>query len=577
MTTQSAHTPTTRKSRLSPTRWLSPACGILCLLALTVFFHFFYPAHLIHREQFSLFIWAAEPLKAYWHAAAPLSRLVGDILTQFFIVPFVGPLIMAAVLTLLGVLTYRLFSRYIRLWALLPAAALVVLETGRQCGLTYPLSSTLQWVGIVGTLILCRQAWLHMKQKAIVLRLLVAVAIVAVGIGLSGWGDWEKRAVNRPEMGVEHMLAVDNAWYYNRIEKLRQLVDDGAPTDNRIDAYYRNLLLTTEHRMGDDLLKGYEPFRLGLFLPVSSTTSYPIVYFSNEAWFQIGDMTNAEHSALLGMLFSPNSVGARPMKRLVEINLINGDEEAAMKYLRMLDKTLYHHRWARNHMPGNRPENMERWMDMKRTLIATTDTVRAPMDPSFALRHLLDDNPYNIFARDYLFAYDLLGKDVEAFMADYDRYCTDDIIPSRIWSEAMLVWLAAHHANEEEVRSRDIPAPVMADFMAYNELYHATPMNTYQLSEKFGHSYWFFLHFAQMSNASGNGAVPRNAAATPGAGVPTSPSGVATPNAQPIGPSAQPAIQNAQPITLPSPLQPDSHGTESDSYGTGADNPHNTL
>ena len=357
-------------------RYVPTACTVVCAVALVVFFHVFYRAHLCHREQFSLFLWAPGPLAAYWTSPAPLARLVGDMLTQFLGLPFVGALIMSAVLTLLGVLVYRLFARWIGLWALVPAALAVLFETGRQSGLTYPLSSTLQWVGIVATLLTARRV----SRPAGVGRAALGVVVLAAGIGLFGWGDWEKRAVNRPDMNVERMLAVDNDWHHGRLRQLERRLDRRANHPDRFDAYYRNLLLASQYHLGDNLMQHYQPFQLGLFLPVESTASYPIIYFSGELWFQVGDMTNAEHSALLGMLFSPNSVGSRPLMRLAEISLIRGDEAAAMKYLRLLDKTLLYHRWARMHMPQNRPKEVRRWVELKRTLLCTTDTVRAPMD-----------------------------------------------------------------------------------------------------------------------------------------------------------------------------------------------------
>ena len=60
----------------------------------------------------------------------------------------------------------------------------------------------------------------------------------------------------------------------------------------------------------------------------------------------------AEHCAMLSMIFSPRNSGSRMIKRLAEINLVNGDDEAALKYLRILDKTLLHKSWAEKRIPG---------------------------------------------------------------------------------------------------------------------------------------------------------------------------------------------------------------------------------
>ena len=197
------------------------------------------------------------------------------------------------------------------------------------------------------------------------------------------------------------------------------------------------------------------------------------------------------------------------MKRLAEINLIRGDEAAAMKYLRILDKTLFYHRWARIHMPAERPKGLKRWMDMKSSLNVTTDTVRSPMDIETSFRHLLESNPDNVFARDYLLSYDLLDKDVDTFVQDYDLYLRGQAVTQRTWAEAMLIWLAAHGRSEEEVMARGIPPAVIEEFMEYNDIYQKAvsgspttfPTRQYQrLQERFGKTYWFFYHFAQINS-----------------------------------------------------------------------------
>ena len=476
-------------------------CGGVCVLVLFVFFQFFYRYHLCHREQFSLFIYAAEPLHAYLQHPAPLACLAGDFLTQFFSLTVVGPLLMALALTTVGMLMCQLLHPYIGHWSLLPAVAAVIMETGRQCGLTYPLSSTLQWVGILATLLVCRRVVRRLWQRCHGGAVLVGVLCLGAGMTLCGWGDWEKRAVNHPEFGIEQMFAVDNDWYRGNLDRMERRLARCDEKRNRFFTYYKNLLMASEYRMGEDLMQVTQPFTMGLYLPVTSSTSYPVVYMSNEVWYMTGDMTNAEHSALLGMIFSPKSTGSRPLKRLAEISLVNGDEQAAMKYLRILDKTWLYHRWARARMTGMRVKSVERRLDMQRTLLATSDKVRTPMDPSASFRHLLEDNPDNVFARDYLLSYDLLCKDVDMFKADYDRFVSHHQIPQRVWAEALLVWLAAHGASEDDVYAYNIPEQVIGEFMSYNHIYQNADGNQFPLlQQKFGHTYWFFYHFASRNN-----------------------------------------------------------------------------
>lgn len=131
-------------------------------------------------------------------------------------------------------------------------------------------------------------------------------------------------------------------------------------------------------------------------------------------------MTMAEHATILGMIFSPNHTGSRMVKRLAEINLINGDEEAAMKYLRILSNTRFYNQWAKDRIPGKESETVKQWLKNKQAFIPQSDTIRiSTTDVAKSLRLLLESNPDNGMARDYLLCLHLLAKNLPGFLEDY--------------------------------------------------------------------------------------------------------------------------------------------------------------
>ena len=88
----------------------------------------------------------------------------------------------------------------------------------------------------------------------------------------------------------------------------------------------------------------------------------------------------AEHCAMLSMIFSPRNSGSRMIKRLAEINLVNGDDEAALKYLRILDKTLLHKSWAEKRIPGQQtPQVRSGWRRNAETSRPKTNYVPVTM------------------------------------------------------------------------------------------------------------------------------------------------------------------------------------------------------
>ena len=262
--------------------------------------------------------------------------------------------------------------------------------------------------------------------------------------------------------------------------------------------YYYNLLNLKQGRLPDGLMDYYQPAAYGLFLPVAPSSDYLSIYAANEVWFALGDMTMAEHAAILGMIFSPRCTGARAVKRLAEINLVNGDDAAAMKYLRLLQHTLCYRRWAEARMPGRQTEAVKQWLEEKRRLLPVADTLRAGMAVPFSLRHLIEACPDNSMAVHSLLCFDLLNKDIDAFITDYQRYGAA-LPQARLYSEAILIYLAGTQRLAEQADWK-IPAQVLAEFKDYTRMYEANGGNGTALQARYRHTYWFYFHYATMKN-----------------------------------------------------------------------------
>lgn len=466
--------------------------AIATALVLFLFFFRMLPYHLFHREQTHLFLFAADTLTEYLKHPAALARLSGDFLTQFFYYEGGGPAVMAIILLLLGMVIFNLLHPYIGFKAWIPAFGVIVWEAGRQCGLTYPLSGTIALIGIGSVLLLCRYCIRHSWKWGL------PVSALAIGCGywLFGCGNWSAKWYDMPNLEREHLLALDSEVYFGRWEKVHKFLD-GEDLRFPLIAYYYNLFHARQGRLPDKLLDYYQPAAQGLLLPVAPGNSYLTIYAANEVWFTLGDMTMAEHAAILGMIFSPRHSGARAIKRLAEINLINGDEAAAMKYLRLLQKTMCYREWAERRMPGSQTPEIRQWLEQKRRLLPVTDTLRAAADVTFSLRHLLRGNPDNRMARDYLFCSDLLSKNVYAFVQDYQEFARGQI-PHGVYAEALLIYLAVSKASLDEVKKWNISHQMLDDFNEYTRLYKANNGKSASLKARYGGTYWFYFHHASL-------------------------------------------------------------------------------
>ncbi len=459
-------------------------------LVLFLFFFLMLPYHLFHREQTQLFLFSTETLTEYLKHPAALACLSGDFLTQFFYYEGGGPVILAAVLLLWGVVVFQLLVPYTGRWAWIPTVLAVVWEAGRQCELTYPLSGTIALIGIGGVLLLCRSC----IRRSWKWGLPVSVLALLSGYYLFGYGDWSSNGFNTPNRNREQLLALDSEIYFGRWEKASKLLAEGEFRSS-FTTYYYNLLNAQQHQLPDKLMEYYQPAAQGLFLPVAPSSTYLTIYAANEVWFTLGDMTMAEHAAILGMIFSPHHTGTRAIKRLAEINLINGDEVAAMKYLRLLQKTLCYRDWAERRIPGKQTPEIRQWLEWKRESLPVTDTLRSAANVPLSLRHLLRSNPDNEQALDYLLCFDLLNKDIGAFGEDYQEFAAGKT-PSGLYAEGMLIYLAGKQASLDEVKKWNISPRILEEFGEYTRLYEASGGNGMPLQAKYGKTYWFYFHYA---------------------------------------------------------------------------------
>lgn len=499
----------------------------LAVLAIAIFVFFFrmYPYHLFHKEQMMLFLYNGEFLREYLHGEAWLACLAGDFLTQFFYYIGGGPLILSVVLTLFALLTYQTLRQFVsKRYALSLMMVIAVWETGRSCGLAYPLSATLSLTGAEGIFLLYNRS--QMERQ----RLLTCIPAMLLCYWCFGYGAWlclalmliagfiahhQKLCVllaagilflpatqypattwwSKPDLDREYVLGLDVEHYFGNIQKMRNLLG----TDRQIPwaTYYRNLYnatypsgLNSPVSLSRDLLAWNQPATRGLILPVNPSASFLSIMFANELWFTLGDMTMAEHCAMLSMIFSPRNSGSRMIKRLAEINLVNGDDEAALKYLRILDQTLLYKSWAEKRMPGKQTPQVKDWLEKKRKYIPTRDQLRAGEDAVASLRNLVASNAGNLNAYEYLLCYHLLSKDLRSFEEDY----VPGKVPSPIFTEAMLINLARQgNIRAEELIKYQIPVETAKEFADYTRLYEAKDVS---LKEKYGKSYWFYYHFA---------------------------------------------------------------------------------
>lgn len=135
--------------------------GLILFVIVGIFLHITSKFHFFYIEQLQLFQFSGDYLADKISHPGGLSLIIGEFLTQFFITPYAGPFIIAAVLTSIG-LTTRAIIRQISpdkelfLLYLLPVLSLLLI----QYDFNYLLQGTIAFLFCS----LCLNAWMRIKD-----------------------------------------------------------------------------------------------------------------------------------------------------------------------------------------------------------------------------------------------------------------------------------------------------------------------------------------------------------------------------------------------------------------------------
>jgi len=465
------------------------AVGLALLLSLLLFFLLLYPYHLRHREQTMLFMQNTDWIRTTYLTLTKggIVRLCGDWLQQWFYYLGAGPVIVSLLLLGVGIVWQRIVQQLFQLiwhistplgWqrflSVLIALLVMLWETGRECLPEYPVASTLQFLG-----------WSAIVLLILRIRgLLTRVVVIVIGVILGCWmldisPLPQSKMWGIPNLEMEHQLAIDVEASFGHWDKVQAMTAQREELYN-IDIYYHNLCLAKRGQLADSLLYYPQNGVNGLFIPVNEEGNYFLFSAAGEAWWAVGDMTMAEHATLLGLIFSPRHTGSRNLRRLAEINQANGDTLAAHKYLRLLQQSPVHGRWASQLSTLHSPLST----------LHSPDTLRLQGEVQLCLRGLLDANPQNEIARQYLLCYDLLSQDLFSFASDVERYgCSAGV---RLFEEAMLVVMASRPEMRPVLQSL-VREEVYQDFLAFNQALSQSNGNLKSLKARYATSYWYYL------------------------------------------------------------------------------------
>lgn len=268
------------------------------------------------------------------------------------------------------------------------------------------------------------------------------------------------------------------------------------PSRNLIGQYFYNVALSETNQLCDRLFHGPQDFG----------TESLILKWSNEdiewgsfAFYAAGLINEAQRWAYEEMVV----YGARPqnMKMLVKTSLLNGNYLLAKKYTGILDRTLFYRKWARKYSMMAEDTSLVRSdsdLGDRLNALPGNDFFIYLDYPESNLPKLVDQNPKNHRAFEYMMSWLMLEKEVEILTNNirlmkgmgYTR------IPVHI-EEAILLFYNST-GKLPDMGGLAISNETLVRFNEYSAAFMAArhdPATLQEKMKKFDNTYWYYYHF----------------------------------------------------------------------------------
>ena len=260
-----------------------------------------------------------------------------------------------------------------------------------------------------------------------------------------------------------------------------------------------NLALAMQGQLSDRLFDFFQNGAEGLFPSFQRDMTTPLP--PSETFYWLGMVNDAERYSFEAQEAIPNHrKSGRLTRRIAECNIINGQYEVAMKYLRMLERTVFYRKWAKEQKAMIKAGKVSedpvysrlRSYRQKKKDFLFSDT---EMDQMLGL--LFVQNYDNRMAFEYLMCYELLQRDLERFNAYYPlgKYAKFNRIPTAYQQALVMQWTQQHGSFEGMPWSIE---PATCNLLTqFVNLYMKNQNDPSLSAPPFGNTFWSYMLVSQ--------------------------------------------------------------------------------
>ena len=358
-------------------------------LAVFCFWMFVRPALVVEREAIQLFLWNSDYLMSRIVIPGGLARYLAEFLVQYFMSEAGGACVIAVMLVLVQRFSWMLLRRClpavkenvlfavsflppVALWCLLcdidtsmtlPVAVLLtlllmlLLPSKRNASLlcSFVLIPVGYWIvgPMVSLVAVFHLRWLRLPAKKIrvwtesVALVLFVVACVVVSSYFVPYSlenmakGIDYFSIQRGKIGTLEMVEYD----YLQRQKSWEMIVRKASREEPHSRACMNVVSLAKYYQGQ---MSPEVLRESLLEPYKSLTSATSAMMMSDVFFQMGFVNFSQRAVFEAMESASNyNKSGRALCRLTETALVTGQYEVALKYISLLEETLFYRRWAR--------------------------------------------------------------------------------------------------------------------------------------------------------------------------------------------------------------------------------------
>ena len=268
------------------------------------------------------------------------------------------------------------------------------------------------------------------------------------------------------------------------------------PMNNYLFMNYANMALANKGELANRAFHYYPKGMNSLLTTVNSTGTVRLL--ASDIHYTVGCIAEAQQHAFEAQVTFPQSMGIQTMKRLVKTNLIFGHYAVAEKYLSLIAKTTFHKEWAQKYSQflfNDQAIEADVELGEKRRNLSQRNRFAMFYGWIPELQDILEVNPENRKAKEYLGLSFLMNKDLKGFQLFLDKYYgtgKDRTLPLSFQQAVMAL------DQPDKVKAYNVSSSVKEQYAQFMRQYAQNRQNPNLknvMHRSFGHTVWYYLIF----------------------------------------------------------------------------------